>query len=168
MATLTITDSDGAESTHELEGGRTSIGRSGDSNLTIDDASLSGSHAEIVAKDGGFELTDLGSTNGTYIDGTRIESITLKDRDHLLFGGIVATFHSTSPDPDESKEAPNLSDSLAAAGPATTSLRPNSFSNASPFTKKVKEKDSTGQALLFIGALGIVAALATIVCAFMM
>lgn len=167
MATLTITNSDGVESTHELEGARISIGRSEDSDLTIDDASLSGNHAEIVAADGDYELTDLGSTNGTYIDGTRIESVTLKDRDHLLFGGIVATFHSTSPDPDESKEAPTLSETLA-AGPATTSLRPNSFSNASPFTKKVKEKDSTGQALIFIGALGIAAAVAAIVCAFMM
>ncbi len=168
MASLTITTSDGAESTHELAGGRTSVGRSDDNDITVDDSSLSSNHAEVVADGDGHKLVDLGSTNGTHLNGEKIDEAPLSDGDNLMFGSLVATYHSASPGDEGVMPAPEPTGSIAAEGPATTSLIPNSFSNASPFTKKVKQKDSTGQALLFIGGLGILACIAAVACSFMM
>ncbi len=166
MPTLTITASDGTESIHELDDGKTTIGRGTGNTLTIDDASLSGSHAEIIATGDGYKLTDLNSTNGTFLNGDRIETIELSHRANLMFGSVLATYSESAP--SGSDDIPSPPSPPSADGAATTSLRPNGFSNASPFTKKVKQKNSTGQALLFIGALGVAACIAAIVCAFMM
>lgn len=165
ITTLTITTADGTESTHELGDGKTTIGRGGDNTLTIDDVSLSGTHAEIVAEGDGYRLTDLGSTNGTYVDGERTETVELSDKNGLMFGSVLATYRRSSPVGDSAPAPPSPP---SAAGAATTSLRPNNFSNASPFTKKVKQKDPIGRALLFLGVLGIAACIAATACAFMM
>ena len=167
MATLTITTSDGSESTYPLDAQRVTIGRSEGNDIVIDDHSISSNHAEIeVDADGNHQLTDLGSTNGTQVNGERVETAALADGDNVILGHLVGTFAlsaatapaaAPTPEPDE-----------PAAGPATTSLAPGSFANASPFTKKVKAKDAPGRALLLLGALGIVACVAAIACAFMM
>ena len=168
MATLTITTADGSEATFDLFEGRTSIGRTDDNDCVIDDASISGRHAEIsLAEGGGHELRDLGSTNGCQVNGERIESAPLSDGDNVILGTIVGIYRESSePAAEEAPPAPPAESAME--GPATTSLVPGSFANASPFTKKVKDKDSTGQALLMLGALGIIACIAAIACAFMM
>lgn len=51
------------------------VGRE-DAGLTIDDEEISRRHAAIRPVDGGVEIEDLGSTNGTYVNGTRIEGAT--------------------------------------------------------------------------------------------
>jgi predicted component of type VI protein secretion system len=51
------------------------VGRE-DAGLTIDDAEISRRHAVIRPGDGGIEIEDLGSTNGTYVNGVRIERAT--------------------------------------------------------------------------------------------
>lgn len=51
------------------------VGRE-DAGLTIDDEEISRRHAAIRPVDGGVEIEDLGSTNGTYVNGTRIDGAT--------------------------------------------------------------------------------------------
>jgi predicted component of type VI protein secretion system len=51
------------------------VGRE-DAGLTIDDEEISRRHAVLRASDGGIEIEDLGSTNGTYVNGARIQSAT--------------------------------------------------------------------------------------------
>ncbi len=64
------------------------IGRSSDNDLVLDDLLASRSHAQIVvAGEGQFELTDLGSANGTFVNGRRVESQLLHDQDFVSFGG---------------------------------------------------------------------------------
>jgi pSer/pThr/pTyr-binding forkhead associated (FHA) protein len=53
------------------------IGRAPDSTLVIDDDYASSRHARLYAGDGGWIVEDLGSTNGTWIDRTRITSPTV-------------------------------------------------------------------------------------------
>ena len=56
-----------------LEPGNHSIGRSWDADLFLDDESVSRKHAEfVVTKEGHYYLLDLGSTNGTKVNGSRI------------------------------------------------------------------------------------------------
>ncbi len=170
MATLTITTADGSETTYELGGERTSIGRSAGNDFVVDDTSISGSHAEIVTDESGtYAITDLGSTNGTQVNGQRIDKADLADGDNVILGHLVGTFSLSASAAAPAEGAPVTPEpDEPAAGPATTSLAPGSFSNASPFTKKVKTKDAPGQALMILGVLGILACIAAIACAFMM
>lgn len=52
---------------------RLSIGRSQDNDLVVSDESVSGTHAVLHLDEQGDKLEDLGSSNGTFIDGTRLE-----------------------------------------------------------------------------------------------
>lgn len=58
---------------HLLHGGRISIGRSADADVPLDDPDVSRLHCAVtVADDGRVTVTDLGSTNGTTVDGTPV------------------------------------------------------------------------------------------------
>jgi len=64
---------------------RIKVGRSEDSDWKIDDLNVSRTHAEIVqTKDGGYELIDLKSTNGTFVNDNKIK------REKLIFGDIIS------------------------------------------------------------------------------
>jgi pSer/pThr/pTyr-binding forkhead associated (FHA) protein len=65
-----------------------SIGRTSDNFLPLNDANTSRYHAEIESKDGGYTLIELGSSNGTTVNGTPLTSqVGLCNGDVILFGG---------------------------------------------------------------------------------
>ena len=65
----------------QLQGSTISIGRASDCSIPIKDRYLSRRHAEILSADGHWVLKDLGSANGTYLNGSRVE------RDQRLHAG---------------------------------------------------------------------------------
>ena len=71
---------------------RTTIGRSPDCDIFLDDVTVSRKHAELLAEDGRFTIRDLGSLNGTYVNRRRIESSPLSDGDELQIGKYRLTF----------------------------------------------------------------------------
>ena len=75
-----------------LEGDRLSIGRRPDSDVFLDDVTVSRDHALLVRRSGGWFLDDLGSLNGTYVNRRRIESHRLEDADELQVGKYKLTF----------------------------------------------------------------------------
>jgi hypothetical protein len=74
------------------QGDRTSIGRSPDCDIFLDDVTVSRKHAVLVAEDGRFTIEDQGSLNGTYVNRRRIESSPLSDGDELQIGKYRLTF----------------------------------------------------------------------------
>jgi hypothetical protein len=62
------------------------IGRSPDCELTLRDSRASRHHARLHARDGVLVLTDLGSTNGTRVNGQRVEEVVLGRGDRILIG----------------------------------------------------------------------------------
>ncbi len=60
-----------------LEGAQITIGRAPDSTLIINDDYASSRHARLYPSEGAWVIEDLGSTNGTWIDRTRITSPTV-------------------------------------------------------------------------------------------
>lgn len=71
------------------------VGRSHDVVITLDDQSISKNHGQFRVRDSGVEYMDLGSTNGTHIDGKALlpdSYIALKDNDILQIGSIRVKF----------------------------------------------------------------------------
>jgi FHA domain-containing protein/zinc ribbon protein len=77
-----------------LDGDRMTIGRRPDSDVFLDDVTVSRDHALLVKRSGDYYLDDLGSLNGTYVNRHRIESHRLEDGDELQVGKFKLTFLS--------------------------------------------------------------------------
>jgi hypothetical protein len=77
-----------------LAGERMTLGRRPDSDVFLDDVTVSRDHALIVVRGGAYWLDDLGSLNGTYVNRHRIESHRLEDGDELQVGKYKLTFLS--------------------------------------------------------------------------
>jgi len=68
------------------------VGRSSGNELVLDSDMVSGRHALITMVDGGADLVDNGSTNGTYVNGERISHRRLRHGDHVRFDTIEYVF----------------------------------------------------------------------------
>ena len=77
-----------------LDDDRMTIGRRPDSDVFLDDVTVSRDHALLVKRGGDYYLDDLGSLNGTYVNRHRIESHRLEDGDELQVGKFKLTFLS--------------------------------------------------------------------------
>jgi GGDEF domain-containing protein len=71
---------------HKLTSARTVVGRSPQVALQLDGDGISREHAELVLTDGRLELRDLGSTNGTLVNGERAASRELRNGDQISIG----------------------------------------------------------------------------------
>lgn len=80
----------------DLAGGRLTIGKDG-TDVTIDDRTVSRLHASIERVNGGWVVEDLGSTNGTYVNGERVRSPkALHDGDELRLGSTRLVFRAVA------------------------------------------------------------------------
>ena len=64
------------------------IGRGDDNLITILEPAISGNHAKIIKKDTSYIILDMGSTNGTFVNGQKIDEIMLKHGDKIKIGKI--------------------------------------------------------------------------------
>ncbi|MCU1349712.1 MAG: Serine phosphatase RsbU, regulator of sigma subunit [Acidobacteria bacterium] len=84
-----------------LQGDTVSIGRASDCAIPIKDRYLSRKHAEIIAVGGSWLLKDLGSANGTYLNGARVEhDLPLKTGDRIRLGDTEIVFESSDNNTD--------------------------------------------------------------------
>lgn len=70
----------------------TSIGRHPESDIFLDDVTVSRRHAEVTRSDRGFVVRDVGSLNGTYLNRERIEEAVLRHGDELQIGKFRLVF----------------------------------------------------------------------------
>ena len=75
-----------------LEADRMTIGRRPESDVFLDDVTVSRDHALLVKRGSDYHIDDLGSLNGTYVNRSRIESHKLDDGDELQIGKFKLTF----------------------------------------------------------------------------
>src|SRR3954451_14944008 len=74
------------------QGARTTIARSPDCDVFLDDVTVSRKHAVVVQKDNAFFIEDQGSLNGTFLNRKRIESGKLENVDELKIGKYKLSF----------------------------------------------------------------------------
>ena len=79
----------------QLTKDRTTLGRRPYNDIVIDHLAVSGEHAVILMQNGDVILQDCHSTNGTYVNGARITSQKLADRDRIEVGRYKIDYHAT-------------------------------------------------------------------------
>jgi pSer/pThr/pTyr-binding forkhead associated (FHA) protein len=116
MARLTFALEDGQEVTVHLTNQLT-LGRAEDNDVVVNDERLSPRHAEVLPHpSGGYEVRDLGSATGTFVNQQRVESCRLIQGDRLSFGPLTAVLDLEIPVPEaQSAEEKQLTHWQAAA-----------------------------------------------------
>jgi pSer/pThr/pTyr-binding forkhead associated (FHA) protein len=180
MPKFQVTTPDGA--THEFElASRARFGRAEDNDLVIPDGSVSSYHGEYELTDEGVQLTDRGSTNGTHVNGQRVESAVipwggrfkLGSCDVVLIGdgGEEAAAESYEAEAAYEEPVEEVSAAPAPRGGYASYTAPASSAavitglGSTPcpsqlrrgFGPKVKEKDSGGGMLMILAVLGMLA-----------
>ncbi len=69
------------------------IGRGRGADLVIHEPTISRAHAAVGFREEGFFVQDLGSTNGTYLNGSRRERAELEDGDEIQMGRLLLRVH---------------------------------------------------------------------------
>lgn len=72
-----------------------SIGRHPDCNLVLADPNVSRNHAEIRPQGDRYAVVDLGSTNGSRVNGVRVDTQVLEDGDEIMFGNTRMRFEAS-------------------------------------------------------------------------
>jgi diguanylate cyclase (GGDEF)-like protein len=94
-ALLTITSGPSTGRAHTVRDGETMLGRGREAHVRVDDAGASRLHARITALDEGrYVIDDLGSTNGTFVGGKRIQHAELHSGDRINIGPNVSVSFS--------------------------------------------------------------------------
>ena len=93
-ASLVVLSPDGASKTIPIAG-RVGIGRQSDNELVISDPGVSRHHAEVVVVADDHIVRDLGSTNGTSVNGDKITEHRLQEGDRITLGHAVVEFRRT-------------------------------------------------------------------------
>jgi diguanylate cyclase (GGDEF)-like protein len=87
---------------HKLDKSEVVLGRSSECQFQVDDDGISRRHAKVcLSPDGQFQVVDLGSTNGTYLNGTRVDAAALKDGDKIQIGSNTVVKFSLQDQLDE-------------------------------------------------------------------
>jgi len=98
MACLCLLAEDGATAkTWELGEDPLAVGRGAGADVVINDASLSRRHFLILRQADGYLLKDLGSRNGTWVDGRPAKATKLHHHDCILAGQTLFVFSETVP-----------------------------------------------------------------------
>ena len=93
-AVLIVKRGPNAGSKFFLDADKTAVGRHPDSEIFLDDITVSRRHAELRREHGAYSLYDVGSLNGTYVNRDRVESSELRSGDEIQIGKFKLVFLS--------------------------------------------------------------------------
>ena len=101
---LTIIKGPQTGNTFELEGPETTIGRDPANGIFLNDMTVSRAHAKIVRNAAGVLIEDLGSLNGTWVDGAIVNSAPLHDGSSVQIGTFTLIYHESQAERIETGE----------------------------------------------------------------
>ena len=90
--------------TFELDGEQTTIGRDPSNSIFLNDMTVSRSHAKVTSANGNVTIEDLGSLNGTWVDGAIVNSAPLHDGSSVQIGTFTLIYHESQPERIETGE----------------------------------------------------------------
>jgi len=98
MGMLVVKRGPNAGSRFVLDQETTHVGRHPESDIFLDDITVSRRHAEIVRQGDGYAVRDVGSLNGTYLNRERIEDASLDNGDEVQIGKFKLVFLAGPPE----------------------------------------------------------------------
>ena len=87
-----------------LDQDSTTAGRHPEADIFLDDVTVSRRHAEFRRNDGGYEVVDVGSLNGTWVDGAIVNGAPLHDGSSVQIGTFTLIYHESTPERIETGE----------------------------------------------------------------
>ncbi len=146
---------------------RARIGRSDENDFVLPDSSVSSRHAEFVLRDGSLEINDLGSTNGTFFEGERVEHAFVPPGGTFRLGNVQGMIEGVEHQADENSDASEEesteitehSDQSPASGMAIISglgATPCPVGQRSGFGPKEKIKDNAAGLIMGIAAVSLI------------
>lgn len=109
------------------EGQEIVIGRSSELDMVLVEEMVSRKHARIALTDGVINIEDLGSTNGTFVNGEKVDRGTLREGDRVLIGTNILKVIATAQDANEKPDMKSV-----AAGRVTAKQRMSRASEEAP------------------------------------
>ena len=130
MPQLLVNPGTSAQWEIQLKPGPNSLGRGEQNDFQIADASVSGSHCRITVVNGSVTVTDLGSSNGTFINGAPVTEAPLKPGEQLQLGNVALQLAVPAAKPVPvrvriAREEPPLAPPVPGGAPATTPVGPS-------------------------------------------
>ena len=151
MATIVFTLEDGQTITTPLDIDMITIGRAEDSIVQLPSASVSSHHAVLKAREDGYYVQDLGSRNGTRVNGATIEESILNDGDRVAFGDIQSVFYASDEVPAEEDipvgllaAPPIIVEPIVRAAPPVTGI-PHGAGSFNPKPRQWQRRTYTGE-----------------------
>jgi len=86
--TFRIISTSGSQSFELRDGSTLLVGRAASSDIPIFDPTISRRHAKLISTGTAVRVSDLGSSNGTFVNGERVDDATVEEGDELVFGKV--------------------------------------------------------------------------------
>lgn len=96
-ARLMVIQSENLEGTIQLEDDETILGRDEDTDVTVDDKLVSREHCKFILKESGFVVSDMSSSNGTFVNGQKVTEKALENGDRIQIGSSIFEFQMDKP-----------------------------------------------------------------------
>jgi adenylate cyclase len=125
-----LLSTNGAQSFELREGSTLLVGRAASSDIPIFDPTISRRHASVSSSTAGVQVSDLGSSNGTFVNGVRVDSAPVAVGDELTFGKVP--FRLTAVEAPAAPAASFLDESTRSTTPPThaTVIKQRAFDSA--------------------------------------
>jgi pSer/pThr/pTyr-binding forkhead associated (FHA) protein len=165
MAKIHLNTPDGNAFEAELTNDRMSVGRVEGNDLVIPDSSVSSSHGEFINEGGAWVFNDLGSTNGTKVNGERVDRVDLSNGSQFEIGNVSVSFEDKSARAATSTQRAGLGGSAAAPTATNTagySNEPINRKARNGFGPPLKQKDGPRSGLKALGILAFISTIALI------
>lgn len=121
MFSVIVSEKGGPERRETFESSEINVGRVPDNDLTLPKSNVSKRHARVLYRDGRFIVTDLKSTNGTYVNGRKIAQATIvREGDKIYIGDFILRVEAAPTSP--LMKAPSRNGASPSAPPAESEL----------------------------------------------
>lgn len=154
MARIVLNTPEGQVFEVELTNDRMSVGRNDDNDIAIPDGSVSGSHGQFAHDGGTWTFSDLGSTNGTKVDGQRVENVELGHGAKFEIGNVAVVFYDEAAQPAPAAHTAPRTSTVTAGGYGATKIERAARTG---FGAKKTKSDGSRVMLMLLGIVSLAA-----------
>jgi serine/threonine protein kinase len=116
IAVLGLVHGDAPSDTYGMDGREVTFGRGADNMIAIPNAEMSRRHCRIYWDGASYVVEDLGSSNGTRVNGEKVQTAPLKNGDQIQMGSLVFEFRLVSSAPVQAPARPDAANATSGDG----------------------------------------------------